>query len=156
MKFRYIVWSTLKHIKFPYEYPYCMSWKQWPILYSNLLYKMGHYFLDIQKFINSMVYLCTERTCWEHYPGCSTIIPTKKVGFKGLTPGDGTSQSYHVWYVKYNSVFFHDILSLSLSFDLNANQINRLKHKFFLIQKFKEIPLWNPILPGIKQIRKNV
>ena len=25
---------------------YCMSKKKWPILYSNLLYKIGHYFLD--------------------------------------------------------------------------------------------------------------
>ena len=28
-----------------------MSKKQWPILYSNFLYKMGHYFSDIQ-YIN--------------------------------------------------------------------------------------------------------
>ena len=27
---------------------YCISKKLWPILYRNLLYKMGHYFLDIQ------------------------------------------------------------------------------------------------------------
>ena len=26
---------------------YCMSKKSWPNLYSNLLYKMGHEFLDI-------------------------------------------------------------------------------------------------------------
>ena len=30
---------------------YCMSKKSWPILYSNLINKMGHYFLDIQ-YIN--------------------------------------------------------------------------------------------------------
>ena len=29
---------------------YCVSRKQWPILYSNLLYEMGHYFLDIQYY----------------------------------------------------------------------------------------------------------
>ena len=27
---------------------YCLSKKKWPILHNNLLYKLGHYFLDKQ------------------------------------------------------------------------------------------------------------
>ena len=27
---------------------YCVSKKEWPILYSKLLYKLGHFFLDMQ------------------------------------------------------------------------------------------------------------
>ena len=34
-------------ISFPiFVFLYCISKKWWPILFINLLYKMGHYFLD--------------------------------------------------------------------------------------------------------------
>ena len=44
--YRLILYSWLKS-EFKKKY-YCMSRKQWPILYSLLLYRMGHYFLDRQ------------------------------------------------------------------------------------------------------------
>ena len=37
------------------EKPYYMSRKLWPILYSNLLYKLGHYFLGTQ-YVEIFVY----------------------------------------------------------------------------------------------------
>ena len=39
-----------------YLTPYCMSKKQWPFLYSNLLHKMGHYFLEDGTIIQYMTY----------------------------------------------------------------------------------------------------
>ena len=32
-------------------FTYCVSKKYWPILYSSLQYKMGHYFLDILYYV---------------------------------------------------------------------------------------------------------
>ena len=52
------------------SHPYCMSKKEWPILYSKLLYKIGQYFLDTQYNHSYVGILVTRITILKSH--CST------------------------------------------------------------------------------------
>ena len=63
----------------------CMSKKSWPILYSNLLYKLGQYFLYI-------LYTRHQKLPWEYF-SCQVFFDIKQIQFFGQTASPSRRKS---------------------------------------------------------------